>query len=214
MAKINEIIDSLNLDDVISFCQNGNPNNAPEGIAEYLELLDKTRGMIVRFDKYPNDNVIVKSLMITDKLSQAKAKKIIEEAREFFWRDSSVSKDAWRNILVEKMMQVIHLAMLSVKDVSDADRVTKMIQRQAYLLQLDKVEDKELPAELFQPQWVVYTTDAEELGLPKVDRNRIKDFIDKRVPELTEKERNRLYQEADIIPFKALQNDEENPRKN
>ena len=40
------------------------------------------------------------------------------------------------------------------------------------------------------------------------------DFIDKRVPELTEKERNRLYQEADIIPFKALQNDEENPRKN
>ena len=73
MAKINEIIDSLNLDDVISFCQNGNPNNAPEGIAEYLELLDKTRGMIVRFDKYPNDNVIVKSLMITDKLSQAKA---------------------------------------------------------------------------------------------------------------------------------------------
>lgn len=214
MAKINEIIDSLNLDDVISFCQNGNPNNAPEGIAEYLELLDKTRGMIVRFDKYPNDNVIVKSLMITDKLSQAKAKKIIEEAREFFWRDSSVSKDAWRNILVEKMMQVIHLAMLSVKDVSDADRVTKMIQRQAYLLQLDKVEDKELPAELFQPQWVVYTTDAEELGLPKVDRNRIKEFIDKRVPELTEKEKNRLYQEADIIPFKALPNDEENPRKN
>lgn len=214
MAKINEIIESLNLDDVISFCQNGNPNNAPEGIAEYLELLDKTRGMIVRFDKYPNDNVIVKSLMITDKLSQAKAKKIIEEAREFFWRDSSVSKDAWRNILVEKMMQVIHLAMLSVKDVSDADRVTKMIQRQAYLLQLDKVEDKELPAELFQPQWVVYTTDAEELGLPKVDRNRIKEFIDKRVPELTEKEKNRLYQEADIIPFKALPNDEENPRKN
>ena len=214
MAKINEIIESLNLDDVISFCQNGNPNNAPEGIAEYLELLDKTRGMIVRFDKYPNDNVIVKSLMITDKLSQAKAKKIIEEAREFFWRDSSVSKDAWRNILVEKMMQVIHLAMLSVKDVSDADRVTKMIQRQAYLLQLDKVEDKELPAELFLPQWVVYTTDAEELGLPKVDRNRIKEFIDKRVPELTEKEKNRLYQEADIIPFKALPNDEENPRKN
>lgn len=214
MAKINEIIESLNLDDVISFCQNGNPNNAPEGSAEYLELLDKTRGMIVRFDKYPNDNVIVKSLMITDKLSQAKAKKIIEEAREFFWRDSSVSKDAWRNILVEKMMQVIHLAMLSVKDVSDADRVTKMIQRQAYLLQLDKVEDKELPAELFQPQWVVYTTDAEELGLPKVDRNRIKEFIDKRVPELTEKEKNRLYQEADIIPFKALPNDEENPRKN
>ena len=31
---------------------------------------------------------------------------------------------------------------------------------------------------------------------------------------MMEKERNRLYQEADIIPFKALQNDEENPRKN
>ena len=214
MANKNEVIESLSLDDIVSFCQNGNPNNAPEGVAEYLELLDKTRGMIVRFDKYPNDNVIVNSLMISEKLSKYKAKQIIDEAREFFWRDSVVSKDAWRNILVEKMTQSINLAMQTVKDVADIERVTKMIQRQAFLLQLDKVEDKELPAELFQPQWVVYTTDAETLGLPKVDRNRIKEFIDKRVPELTEKEKNRLYQEADIIPFKALPNEQENPRKN
>ena len=214
MAKIKEIIEALSLDDVISFCETGNPNNAPEGVVDYLELLDKTRGMIDRFDRYPNDNIIINTLILTDGLSRYKAKIIVDEAREFFYRDSKVSIKAWGNYYADLIDKTIKLSMLTAKDVKDGLAIVKMIES-AYKVRGGGDEVKEeLPAELFQPQWVVYTTDAEELGLPKVDRNRIKDFIDKRVPELTEKERNRLYQEADIIPFKALQNDEENPRKN
>ena len=77
MEKINELIESMSLDDIQSFLKNGNPNAAPVGVAEYLELLDKVRGMLIRFDKYPNDNLIIKTLVITDKLSQYKAKQVI-----------------------------------------------------------------------------------------------------------------------------------------
>lgn len=211
---MNNIIESLSLEDITIFLQNGSLNNAPEGVAEYVTLLDKTRGMLLRFDKYPNDDIVANTLVVTEKISKVKARKIINESREFFYSDTTVSKDAWRNILAEKMNKVIHLAMLSIKDVADADRVSKMIQRHAYLLNLDKVDSEELPEELFQAPFVVYTTNAEELGLPKANRNMIKEFIDNKVPDLTEKEKQRLYQEADILPFKALPNNEENPRKN
>lgn len=214
MEKINEIIESMSLDDIQSFLKNGNPNAAPEGVAEYLELLDKVRGMLIRFDKYPNDNLIIKALLITDKLSPYKAKQVINEAREFFYCDQKVSIEAWQNIYAEKMDKLINLAMMSAKDAKDLVAIGKLVKDAYEIRGGGKDVKEELPEELFSPKWVVYTADAEALGLPKVDRNRIKEFIDNKVPELTEAERNRLYQEADILPFKALPNDKENPRKN
>ena len=74
-------------------------------------------------------------------------------------------------------------------------------------------EKEEIPEEMFPKQIVVYTTDVSDLGLEKVDRNKLKEWIDKKAPSMTERERERIYQEADIIPFKALQNEQENPRK-
>lgn len=207
-------LNDVTLDDITLFLERKSSDVIPEYVEQYLNMLDKIRGMLQRFDMYPNDELIIKHLMIKDNLSRYKANDLLAETRMYFYCDQKVSKDAWRNILSEKMDKVIHFAMLTMKDPADADRVTKMIQRQAYLLRLDKDDVEEYPAEFFQKPWVVYTTDVEALGLPKVNRNRIKEFIDNKVPELTEKERNRLYQEADIIPFKALPNDEENPRKN
>ena len=46
-----------------------------------------------------------------------------------------------------------------------------------------------------------------------MDRNKIKEFIENKVPGLTEKQKQRLFQEADIIPFIALPNEQEDPRK-
>jgi len=77
------------------------------------------------------------------------------------------------------------------------------------------VEDKEdLPAELFQPPYVVYTWDTEALEMPKVNRQKLAEMIDK-YPEITEKEKNRIKQEALIPGFKLkiFPNEQEDPRK-
>lgn len=206
-------IDELELEDVYDFMERGSVDNAPEEIVEFLSLMDKVRGMLLRIDKYSNDEMIIKDLMLTNKLSRYRAKKLIAQTREYFYCDNIVSKEAWRNLLAEKLDKVINFSMLIMKDVSDADRITKMIQRLAYLRQLDKVDQEELPEELFGKKLVVYSADAEYLGLQKVNRNRLKEIIDTKFGPLTEKERERLYQEADITPFIAFPANEENPRK-
>ena len=206
-------IEDIDLNDIYEFMERGDVRNAPEHIVQYLELLDTARGMMLRVDKYSNDEMIIKHFFLANGLSRYKAKKLIDEAREYFYKDKIVSIQAWRNIYAEKAEKALNFAMLQMKDVKDAMAIVKGI-KDIFDIRGGNVEEREeLPEELFQKQIIVYTTNAEELGLPKVDRNRLKEFIDKKIPELSEKERERLYQEADIIPFKTFQNEQENPRK-
>jgi hypothetical protein len=206
-------IEDIDLTDIYEFMERGDVRNAPEHIVKYLSLLDAARGMMLKIDKYSNDEMIIKHFILVENISRYKAKKIIDEAREYFYKDKVVSIQAWRNIYAEKAEKALNFAMLQMKDVKDATAVIKAI-KDIFDIRGGNLEEKEeLPEELFQKQMIVYSTNAEELGLPKVDRNRLKEFIDKKIPELSEKERDRLYQEADIIPFKTFLNEQENPRK-
>lgn len=209
-------IDQVDLKDIYDFMETGNPKNAPEHIVAYLELLDMVRGMFLRIDQFGSKETIVKHLMLSPKyqLSRYKASQVCDEAQEYFYRDSKISKDAWRNIYAEKMEKMINFAMLTVKDVSDAQKVIKMLADAAVLRRVNEKDEEELPQEIFQPPFVVYTWDAEALDMPKVNRQKLSEMIDK-FPELTEKERIRIKQESLIpgFPLKIFPNEQEDPRK-
>jgi hypothetical protein len=206
-------INDISLQDIYDFMERGNPENAPEHIVAYLNLLDAARGMMLRIDKFSNDEMIIKHFIMVVGLSRYKARQIIDEAREYFYCDSKVSKAAWRNIYGEKAEKVLNFAMLNMKDAKDAIAVIKAIKELIDIRGVNEPDKDELPDELFQKQIVVYTTDTRQLGLPYMDRNRIKELIDKKIPGLNEKEREMIYREADILPFKAFLDESENARK-
>lgn len=208
-----KLIDTVNLDSLYTFMQSGNPFDAPAEIQDYLLMLTRIDGMIRRIDKYGSKQIVIKHLMLVDKLSFDKAKRMYEEAVEYFYNDKKVSIDAWMNFYADIMDQEINFMRQIKKDTADSKRIIDSVKAVYELRGGNKEVKDELPEELFVPRFVVYTTDAESLGLPKTDRKRIKAFIDEKVPDLTEKERQRLYQEADITPFIALPNEQTNPRK-
>ena len=209
-------IDQVNIRDIYDFMETGDPKNAPSHIVEYLELLDMVRGMFLRIDIYGSKEAIIKHLMVAPKykLSRYKAAQVCDEAQEYFYRDSKISKDAWRNIYAEKMEKMINFAMLTVKDVSDAQKVIKMCLDASILRGVNEPDKEELPAEIFQAPFVVYTWDTDALDMPKVNRQKLSEMIDN-FPEITEKERIRIKQEALIPGFKLkiFPNEQENPRK-
>lgn len=206
-------INDISLQDIYDFMERGNPENAPEHIVAYLNLLDAARGMMLRIDKFSNDEMIIKHFIMVVGLSRYKARQIIDEAREYFYCDSKVSKAAWRNIYGEKAEKVLNFAMMTMKDAKDAIAVIKAIKELIDIRGVNEPDKDELPDELFQKQIVVYTTDTRQLGLPYMDRNIIKELIDKKIPGLNEKEREMIYREADILPFKAFLDESENARK-
>ena len=207
-------IDQIDLQDIYEFMEKGNVLNAPPEIVAYLELLDKVRGMLLRIDQFASDEAIVKHLILVDKLSRYKAKKIIDETREYFYRDSVVSKQAWKNIYAEKADKMLHFAMLTAKDTKDAIAVIKSIADI-----VDKIRDlntpdiEQLPEELFKPMMKVYTLDASvtEFTVP-ADRNKLAKLIDA-FPELTEREKDRIKQEALVTKLTIFPNEQENVRK-
>jgi hypothetical protein len=207
------LIDNVNLEDIYRFMETGNPDNAPVEIVAYLEALTRVHGMLLRIDKFGSREAVIKHLVVSDKLSRLKASQLCSEAIEYFYVDKEVSKKAWANFYANIVDQEINFLRLTKKDGQDSKRVAELAKIAAEMRGVYNEDKEELPAELFQKPVVIYTTDISDLGLPKVDRNRIKEMIDTKFGQLTEKERQRLYQEADVIPFKALPNEQEDPRK-
>lgn len=196
--------------------ETGNPSNAPAHIVAYLDLLDMVRGMFLRMDKWGSKEAIIKHLMVSSshKLSRYKAMQVCDESQEYFYRDSQISKAAWKNIYADKIDKMINFAMLTVKDVNDAQKVVKMCVDAGVLRAVNEPDKDELPAEIFQAPFVVYTWDSEALEMPKVNRQKLAEMIDA-YPELTEKEKIRIKQEA-LIPgykLKLFPNEQEDPRK-
>jgi hypothetical protein len=206
-------INDIDLQDIYEFMEKGNVQNAPPEIVQYLELLDKVRGMLLRIDKFSNDEAIVKDLMLVNQLSRYKAKQVIDQAREYFYKDNVVSKTAWRNIYSDKADKMLHFAMLSVKDAKEAIAIIKSIRDIIEIRGLNEPEQEDLPDELFQKPMKLYSLDARvsEFSTP-ADRNKLAKFIDS-LPELTEREKIRIKEEALVLPLKIFPNEQENARK-
>lgn len=205
-------IDQIDLQDIYEFMEKGNVNNAPPEIVLYLDLLDKTRGMLLRIDQWSNDEAVVKHLVLSDGLSRYKAKKLIDEAREYFYKDVNVSKQAWRNIYADKAERALNFAMLTMKDAKDAFGVIKAIRDLSEIRGLNIEEIEDLPEELFQKPMKLYSLDANISEFTSTaDRNKLAKFIDA-LPELTEKEKDRIKAEALCLPLTIFPDESQNPR--
>lgn len=212
--RITMTIEQIDIQDIYEFMEKGKVDNAPPEIVQYLHLLDKIRGMLIRIDQFSSDEVIVKHLMLVDGLTRYKAKKIIDETREYFYRDSVVSKQAWRNIYAEKADKMLNFAMQTVKDAKDAIAVIKSIADVVDKIRdLNTVDAPELSEEMFKPMMKVYTLDASvtEFTVP-ADRNKLAKLIEA-LPELTEREKDRIKQEALVIPLTIFPDESQNVRK-
>ena len=207
------LIDTIKLDDIYRFMETGNPDNAPSGIVDYLELLTRVDGMIRRINVFGSEQLVVKHLVLIEKLSPIKAKEIYYEAIEYFYSDKTVSMDSWRNFYAQVIEGEMNYVRATKKDSADSKRAAELAKMAFDIRGGNKVEIEKIPKEMYVKPFVVYTTNIEDLGLPRADRNKIKALIENKVPQLTEKEKHRLFQEADIIPFITFQNEQENPRK-
>lgn len=205
-------INDVDISHIYDFMERGNADNAPQHIVDYLELLDKTRGMIMRIDQFGSKNLVVKHLILTQKLSKYKAGLVYDEAIEYFYSSQKVSKAAWKNIYAEKMEMMANFAVLQARTVDDARKVIQMYKDIGEMREVHVEDKSDLAAELFQAPVVVYSINPEDLGLPKANRQKLAEIIDK-LPELTEKERNRIKEEAQVLPIKVFPDEQTDPRK-
>lgn len=208
MAKLEDI----QLEDIQDFIANGKPETAPSEIVETLDIMDKIRGMYLRFKDFSGRDAIINHLVKVDNMSYYLASKFFDMAMEYFYADRAISKKAWRHRLAEKMEKAINLAMVMAKDSREVIAAVKELKSLAQVLQLDQPDKDELPQELFDKPFKMYSIDADFLGLPKINRYDLAQIIDE-LPELSEKERLMAKREANIIPMKLFPEEHEDARQ-
>jgi hypothetical protein len=205
-------LDDISLEHIYDFMENGSLKNAPNEIVDYLLLLDKVMGMIRRIDIYGNKDSVIKHLVLVEKMSPYKAKKIHDEALEYFHADKEVSKEAYRNYYAERMDKVTNFAMLIMKDVADAAKVHKMLLDTMIARGVNKEDKEVIPDHYYDKPVNLMTYDARILEFGETNRRALDAFIDT-LPDLTEKERKRIKEESLIMPLKIFPNEQEDPRK-
>lgn len=187
MAK--RLID-YDLDDLYQWIEEGQPSGVPAEFVEYVNLLDKIRGMMLRHDIFGSKEVIIKHLLEFEpklKGNRIKATQFYNESIEYFYSDAQVSKAAWRNLYADELDKAYNLAMALAKSSADVEKASKIKERASKIRGLDKEDPVALPDEALQKPIKIYTMDMDKhFELPNEDRHEIELWINENTKELTE----------------------------
>lgn len=204
-------VSKIELSTIYQFIDRGDRADAPRPVLLYLDYLEKIRRMNNRVDDYGSRNLIIKHLIKVDGLSRHLASRIYDDSMEYFFSERNISKDAYRNMLAEKMIKNINLATISAKSATEILAINKSIVEVAKVLKLDEPDPIVLDESAPLP-WIIFTTDAKQLGLPEMDRTAVSAGIDA-IPDISEKVREHVKREAEILPMILFPTPEKDGRK-
>lgn len=210
-------IDNITLDHIYQFIEmySGKDIVIPpeqQPIMDYMELLDKIRAMDNRIAEFGSREHILKYLILKEGLSRYKAVQAYEDAMEFYYCDSQISRDALRNRMAQKVEAQINAALLMANTAKDFIAAIKLWKDVFQMLGLDKEDPPKLNADAAGKMVALYSYDYEKLGLESVvDKQKLKEFIES--APLTEREKEIALRESLILPQKLFPTEHENLRK-
>jgi len=197
-----EAIDLTTINRILS---TGNTDCLTPEEREYYQFMEMVRGLRARMllpggRKIVTKAGIIKLLKNNYGLSDWMARRIYDDAINFFYAETSVTPRAWANLYAEKLEKMADLAFASGKFkegralLNDAAKLRGCYDEAA----------PEIPEELLQPNMaIIFTSDAAALGAPAADRRELEAFIDE-IPEVPQIIRSRVKEDAGIKPKNLL----------
>ena len=160
----------------------------------YLDQLDKIRGW--HYSLLTEDKIIKALLLDYKDMSRREAKSRYSDAINYFYGDSEIKKEAYRNMVADEMYKAYTAAILSAKEPRDYKIAVEILYKSIEVRGAMDDEKDTLPESVFENKTPIYVMNPELVGLPKADRNILADQIDKMA--ITELKKKRLKGEAGI----------------
>ena len=110
--------------------------------------------------------------------SYEQAANMYAEAVEMFFANRKVSKDAMRAKMADQYDTLYALAMQNARTTKDFEIAAGILSGKAKVLQLDKDDPEQLPAENYQKQYRLLSLSPEVIGLPRANRDELARQID------------------------------------
>lgn len=170
------------------FVQKKHKGEMPAELAIYYEQLDTVRSL---WHKQHTKEFIINVLLSSySDITYYRAKKLFDEAMNFFYLDSEVQYATWCNVYAEKCDIIASIAF-EMRDFKIHEKYMARAMEFRKEAELYKPKPKENETKYIN----IYTVEPEQLGLPKADRKRLKDHING-LSDIDSNQRDRLHLEA------------------
>lgn len=136
------------------------------------------------------------------------ASTLYAEAVELFYCNRNVSRKALREKTADMFDALYQAAVTSAKTTADYLAAADILTRKAKMLRLDEEDPEKLDPGMYERRPVVLSLDSEDIGLPKADRRKLAELIDR--TKIPQGEKRRLEMEAGIVDMdivKFLENE-------
>jgi hypothetical protein len=175
-------------DTIQRFLQGHTKNELSPELIVYYEQMDMVRSL---WQKGHNKNYIINIMLSSwDKLSFYKAKKIFDDAINFFYLDSDIKKQAWANYYADSLDVAAQICF----EMSDFEQFRRLRNDAAAMRQIH-VPDPPKDTDVGGKRIFIYTINPETLGLPRANRTKLAKWIDS-LPDISDSGRDRLHMEA------------------
>jgi hypothetical protein len=182
--------------------ERGETSNLPANIVRYYEQIDYIRSL---YSKFNSKSYIISMVRLKwPQIPFYSANKLFNECLNFFNLDNDVKTQAWANIYADRLD---NMAMIAT-EMNDLETARRLTMDAANLRGVNKEKSDPLPDGLLDRRVIVYVMDPEKLGIPKVDRRDLAEFIDK--IDITESEKLKLRRDAQVedVAFELVENEQ------
>ncbi|TXE18624.1 hypothetical protein ES692_06155 [Psychroserpens burtonensis] len=164
-------------------------------IVVYMSQLEFVQKRLHRVES-PN-NVVNSLKAFYPDLSLHQAKRVFNDALQFFHLDDDTSKQAWNNYLFNMAMQAIELTVKSIGPDDDPLKIVDAILKAKMIKGLDKDQDAGVDPKLLEERYEIFSLTPSDLGLPEANRNILAAQIDQ-FP-ITENDKLKLKMEGGAV---------------
>lgn len=199
--------DHIDLDMLLEYLESGAMGNAPEGMVEYMQMLEMIWAMYNRHLDFPSNESIINHLVLSRNFTRPKAKKMVMEALTYFNDDKRQSKQMWNDRIADLGLKAFTFALQMAKSSRDIKDSIGILFKLGEYMGWD-MPDVDKPDEEWIRQLQIVTPDIEMFGLEKIDKSKLKELVDN-LP-ISDRMKETAMAEVDGIPFKLMMG--QNPR--
>lgn len=173
----------------------------PTEVTEYISLMEKARDWHYQMK---SRLFCVKQLKAVywathhEELSDYLARQIYDNAINYFYANSTIRKESWRNMLAEKYLMAAQLCF----DKGDLEGYRKCLNDVERIKKLNEKDEEGIDPKLLDRRTFVYVVSGKDLGIPQVDRTELAKIIDGY--DIREHQKVRVKREAGVLPRKLF----------
>jgi hypothetical protein len=192
--------DDLNPSQLAVVLKTGSLANLPNEYQEYYSLMEKVRGLRAKStfnDKIITKAGIIKLLKNEHDLNDFQARRLFDDAINFFYAQENVKPEAFANLYADKLDEAATLALHS----NQLETFERLTMSAAKLRGCFDKKAPEIPEEMYLKQIVIYTTTPQDVGLVPEDKKEVERMLDA-LPDIPAIKLQRVKADAGVKGFR------------